>query len=430
MKKYLLLLFLFIGFSIYGLAQSASLENLLFELPDVIFKEIEPVGSYEKAYELQVKQLIDHNDSSKGYFYQRAYLSHKGFDCPTVIVTQGYTVRQNRISELAGFLNANQLDVEHRYFGESCPDSLDYTYLNLEQATADLHHINQLFKEIYKGKWLSTGASKGGATTIFYRYFYPNDVDVSVPYVAPINREREDSRIYEFLDTVGSKECHAKIRAFQRRMLKEENKVLPLVEMYANGARLSFTYMTIQEAYEYTVMEYPFAFWQYGKPCDEIPGHKAPISDALDYLIKISDLFLFSDKGIDTYLSHYYQAASEMGYYGYRTENFKGLLKTLPTDHHPYAALVPDCIPVHFDGKVLKGVNEWLKTDANKMIYLYGALDTWSSTGVPPNDKVDAVWFYMKGKDHATANIKNMTPEEKQKFVSTLERWLGMTINE
>ena len=77
----------------------------------------------------------------------------------------------------------------------------------------------QLFEIIYRGKWVSTGISKGGATTIYYRYFYPDDVDVSVPYVAPVNRELEDQRLYSFLETIGSDECREKIRSFQIRVL-------------------------------------------------------------------------------------------------------------------------------------------------------------------------------------------------------------------
>ena len=34
---------------------------------------------------------------------------------------------------------------------------------------------------------------------IFYRYFYPNDVDLSIPYVAPINNAYEDKRLYKFM---------------------------------------------------------------------------------------------------------------------------------------------------------------------------------------------------------------------------------------
>ena len=189
MKKILVLfLFMFAGLPFVN-AQQQAYEDLLYELPDLIFTPIETPDGYQAAYELKIKQPLDHWDAAKGYFYQRAFLSHKGFDRPSVIITQGYDSSVNRIAELSSFLDANQIDVEHRYFGASLPDSLDYKYLNLKQATADLHHIRQLFGRIYQGKWVSSGISKGGATTIFYRYFYPDDVDLSVPYVAPINRE-------------------------------------------------------------------------------------------------------------------------------------------------------------------------------------------------------------------------------------------------
>ena len=125
MKKYIFtLLFLVAGMN-FAVAQETIFEDHLFQLPDVIFTEIETAKDYEASYELKIKQPLDHDDPSKGYFYQRAFLSHKGYDRPTVIITQGYTRTGNYIGELADFLGANQIDVEHRFFGESMPDTLD-----------------------------------------------------------------------------------------------------------------------------------------------------------------------------------------------------------------------------------------------------------------------------------------------------------------
>ena len=281
MNKYLMSLLLMITGYYFSYAQGENINTLLYELPDVIFTQIESAEGYEASYELKIKQPLDHSDKSKGFFYQRAFLSHKGEDRPTVIVTQGYSRSQNRIGELAELIEANQIDVEHRYFGESMPDSLDYTYLNLKQATADLHHIRQVFGKMYKGKWLSTGISKGGATTIFYRYFYPDDVDVSVPYVAPINREVEEQRLYTFLDTIGSDECRDKIKSFQLAVLSNREKILPLLKFYSLGAKVSYTYHTFEEAFEYTVLEYPFSFWQYGQDCAAIPDEDAAVQNIL-----------------------------------------------------------------------------------------------------------------------------------------------------
>ena len=173
MRKKFLSFFLFIVLGTMASAQTQTLENLLFELPDLIFEKTTTTSALETVYQLKVKQPIDHTNPSKGFFYQKVYLTHRGFDRPTVIITEGYNRGQNRIYELTDLLNANQLDVEHRFFGESIPEPLNYQYLNLKQATADLHHIRQLFSKIYTKKWISTGISKGGATTIFYRYFLP-----------------------------------------------------------------------------------------------------------------------------------------------------------------------------------------------------------------------------------------------------------------
>ena len=409
-------------------AQDASLEQKLFELPDVIFEQVATTKGYESTWKLNIKQPIDHSDHSKGFFYQRAFLSHRGFDRPTVIATEGYSRPSDRPYELSELLDANQIDIEHRYFGTSIPDSMDYEYLNLEQATADIHHINQLFRQIYHGKWISTGISKGGATTIFYRYFYPEDVDVSVPYVAPINIAFEEPRIYEFLDTVGTEECRQAIYALQLRILESRDEVMPLLEYYAKGAKWEFNYLTFGEAFEYSVLEYPFAFWQWQPFCDSIPPNEAPLTDVIDHLIKVSSMELFSDGAIEKYGSHYYQSAEEMGYYGYETEPFKDLLQDLPLKPHPHAAFVPDKMKVDFDGKLLADVGKWLEKNGDRFLYIYGAYDTWSASAVLPSDKVDSEWFFLSGKHHGTARIKHMTESERSLFVSKLEEWLDLEI--
>ena len=104
--------------------------------------------AFDSAYELKIKQALDHKNPEKGYFYQRVFLSHRSFDAPTAIITNGYGRPGNRVTEVADIFKTNQISVEHRYFLESSPDSLNYDYLNFEQVTADLHKINQLFKKI------------------------------------------------------------------------------------------------------------------------------------------------------------------------------------------------------------------------------------------------------------------------------------------
>ncbi len=416
-------LFLFI--SINGFSQK--LEDLLFELPDVIFEKLD-YSDHGEVYQLKIKQPLDHKNPDQGHFYQKVFLTHKGFENVNVIATEGYSCRRNRIYELTKLLNANQIEVEHRYFGESMPDSIDYQYLNLAQATADLHKINQLMRKIYSGKWVSTGISKGGATTIFYRFFYPEDVDVSVPYVAPINNEFEEKRIYEFLDQVGTSKCRRMIKDFQIRMLKNRDSIIPWISFYSLGAKLEFNYLTIEQAFELAVLEYPFSFWQWGHSCENIPSREETLEEATKYLLDVSGVDFFSDRSIATYGSHYYQSATEMGYYGYEIDEFKDYLKALPLDKNPHAAFVPNKMDVEFDGTLLGELSDWLMKQGNRFIYIYGELDTWSASAVPPSKEVDAIWFFMKDKNHRSARIENMTTGERETLISNLERWLETDI--
>lgn len=428
MKKILILFFVLFLVPGAVLSQIQSIDEELFNLRDVSFKKIESLDNDAIAYELKIRQLIDHNNPDVGYFYQRAFLNHKSVEKPVVFVTEGYTCSANWPTELSRLLKANQLAVEHRYFGESIPDSVGYEYLNLEQATADLHHINKIFREIYPDNWISTGISKGGATTIFYKYFYPEDVNVSVPYVAPINREFEEQRIYDFFDTISTKKCRKKIKDFQIRVLENRDKILPLIKFYSLGANLSFSYLTMEEAFELAVLEYPFSLFQWGHDCNMIPGKNASVEDLAQYLLYVSGVDFFSDESMEAFASHYYQSAQEMGYYGYETEEFRDYLVALDPDKNPHAAFVPNKEKVEFDGSLLDKVNSWLPENGNRMIYIYGAVDTWSASAVPPSDKVDALWFFIPGAHHGSARIRNMNETDKLKLVESMEKWLDIEI--
>ena len=55
----------------------SDIERALFELPDVSFERLETPAGFDAAFVLMVKQPIDHNDHSLGYFHQRVFLSHR-----------------------------------------------------------------------------------------------------------------------------------------------------------------------------------------------------------------------------------------------------------------------------------------------------------------------------------------------------------------
>ena len=152
---------------------------------------------YAEKYLVRITQPVDHKNPAAGTFTQRVIVAHVGFDRPTILVTEGYgaayALNPRYQEELSKLLDANMVFVEYRYFLESTPTPCNWEYLTAENSAYDLHNVNQTFRELYTGKWVSTGISKGGQTTCLYRAWFPDDVDFSVPYVAPLNRGVEDA---------------------------------------------------------------------------------------------------------------------------------------------------------------------------------------------------------------------------------------------
>ena len=426
MKTRLTLFALLVIFSLR--AERSKLEMYLYDLPGVILEKMPVPDGYSECYKLMIKQPVDHEDPSQGNFYQKVILSHRNIDAPTVIITQGYGLRGNYIYEPSALLEANQVNVEHRYFGESVPDSMDYRYLSLENATADLHHIRTLLGEYYQSHWISTGISKGGQTTIMYRYFYPEDVSVSIPYVAPLNFSLEDERIYTFLDTVGSDECRTAIRELQTRLLQNSDQAIERIKWFAKGAELDFSYLSLEQAFELAVLEYSFAFWQWGASCDHIPDGSEGLDADLENFLEVSGMDFFADATMEGYAPHYYQAALQYGYYGYRIDGFEDYLKAWPPDRNPSAIFPPHKIPVEYQEGFTRAVDDWLKKEGDNFIYIIGGWDTWSATAVVPSKKVNSLWIVLPKKDHGAARMRNMSEDQLEEMIDKLETWLNMPI--
>lgn len=403
-----------------------SLEKALYNLPDVSFKKIsKPEDKYLK-YDLLVKQPIDHQHPEKGFFYQRVQLTHKGFSRPTVMDTEGYFLWNGGTgNEIEAILNANNLDVEYRYYGKSLPDSIDWQYLTLEQATADLHYINQLFKTVYTNKFISTGISKGGETTIYYKYFYPDDVALSVQYVAPIDNALEDKRIYHFFDTISTPECRKKIFNFQTYLLQHEDEVLQKLKWYSLGAGLHYDYTgSLGKSFEYAVLEFSFSFWQYNGNCDSVPSNKN-LDEYVRVLMRDADISSFADDGIKRFEAHYYQAQTQSGYYGYNIAPFKKYIHYFK--ENPSAIFPPKNAPLKpYDSTVNIKVENWLSGKGNNMLYIYGGFDTWTSAGVIVSDKVNSKRYTIPNTSHATARIKNMPAAMQTDFVNKIKEMTGL----
>lgn len=420
----LFFIILFISFSISAQNETALVAKLKSFKEVVEIKPVKVDKSYSEGYEIMIKQPLDHKNPLKGSFAQRVFLSHLNYIDPVVFITEGYSANYNYKSELAKLLNANQIIVEHRYFGRSTPENLDWQYLTIEQAAADHHALVELFKKLYTGKWVNTGISKGGQTTIFHRKYYPNDVDASVPYVAPINLAQEDPRIYIFLNTVGTEECRDKIKKFQRNFLSKRDEILPILMLDAEKSNKRF-YFDFESLFEYWVLEYSFSFWQWGQKCEEIPDESATAQQLFDYMKKANSYEYFTEESMNGFAPFFVQAYNEIGYYGYDLTDFKDLLKEVKNGTN--AVLVPSTAKANYNCETLQNIYTWLEKEGNNILYIYGANDAWSATAVLLTGQTNAVRMMKKNGSHTT-RIGSFEGEEKELIYSTLEKWLDLKI--
>ena len=405
--------------------EEAALEKALFNLPNVAFKKYSKPQDKFLKYTLTIKQPLDHLQPEKGSFYQSVVLTHKGFEKPTVMETEGYEGRYGG-NEIEKMVDANNIKVEHRYFGTSKPDSLQWQYLTFEQVTADLHYINQLFRSVYKNKWISTGISRGGLTAIYYKRFYPNDVDLTIPYVAPLTNNIEDKRIYHFLDTIGTKECRDKIFAVQKFLLEHADEAINRFKWYAKGKKMTFNHFgSVEKAFEMGLLEYPFAFWQMGDiSCDKIPA-SGSVDDYMQHAMAVWSFDFLSDEIINQWAANGYMTY-QTGFYGYDLSRFKKHLRYIKGGN-PTAAFVPKSLPYKpYDSSFTQDVSRWLDEKGNDILYIYGSRDTWSACQLIVSGNVNSKSYVIPNANHFEARVKNMPVEMQKDFAASVSKMLGI----
>lgn len=420
-----LLLFVLLSASASSFAQTV-LEQKISGISAI--KEIRPLetSEFSEKYVTYFTQPLDHRHPEKGSFRQRVIVSHVGFDRPTVIVTEGYgaayALRSQYREELSKLLNANMIFVEYRYFLESTPEPKDWQYLTAENSADDLHAITTAFKNIYPGKWIATGISKGGQTTLLYRTFYPDDVDISVPYVAPLCYGVEDGRHEPFLHKVSTPENRKKIEDFQLEALKRKATLLPRFEKYCTEKNYSFR-APIEEIYDYSVLEYSFALWQWGTPISSIPATTASDDEIFSHLLAISEPGYFTADSPNA--SFFVQAARELGYYGYDVQPFKQYLSIQSSEGYLHRLMLPEELKdMPFDKTLSKKITKFLKKQDPKMIFIYGQNDPWTAAGVTWLKNKKNIHVFIQPNGSHLARISTLPEKEKKEVMELIKQWL------
>jgi hypothetical protein len=386
------------------------------------------LSSDEPGYRLFVLDYIqpaDHNAPAGQTFSQQITLLHRDSAAPMVLATTGYHnyFWAYRV-EPTRMLHANQLLVEQRYFAGSRPIPTNWDLLRIWQAATDHHRLVEALKPIYTGSWVSTGASKGGMTSIYHRRWYPDDVDATIAYVAPISFGIPDASYTAFFDSVGDPACRQAVRDFQRDVLERR----PALETMATDyiATTGETYTIIGSpaaAFEDDIAGFEWSFWQYMGDawCSFIPPDTATDQEVFDFLRDYAGIGGASDQAIELFQPYYVQAYAELGFPA-------GPSDAHISDLYQYSfegSVLPENTIVDFDPNAMVDIQAWVSSSASRLMLIYGQYDPWTAGAFDLGNASDSHVFTVPLANHG-ASIAALPVTERDQAMAIIGGWMNV----
>ena len=422
---------------------------------------------FTEFYEVFFRQPIDHNNPSVGTIKQKAFLFFKGFDRPTVMYTSGYGLsdawKNYTHLDIAANMDANLIFVEHRYFGDSKNlDDTRWDYLTIEQAAADHHAIFQSLKPLLPKEWVSTGTSKDGMTSLFYRYFYPNDMTVTTVFCSPLMTSLYYKPIGTYLEEEsGSDAERENMHAIYNKLLEnldDENNIyntyVQMCEKY--NAQLQElhpeqTYPWFDSSLSTYVFSLPsFFFSQFSYNTAKERALNIPSADAepeviLDY-IYFRDIL--TQNGLWKYDSpltpaaeeedyywkswtdypYYIQTAKQLGQLCYDFSRYESLIGEVPQNPNPSGLFEQDLwLYDTYDNSRIKDIREnFLPTTNCPILFYYAKNDPW--TGARPDKINESNTMLLIGErgvhNQDLNNPEHFSADDKAQIMDFLARYV------
>ncbi len=386
-----------------------------------------------RFFRFQLSQPVDHNALGGPVFQQFITLLYRSSTAPVVLATTGYSISQSPSQgEPTRILAANQITMEHRFFNTSTPSPADWTKLSIRQSADDEHRVVTTLKSLFSGKWLNTGGSKGGMTALFHRHFYPNDVDATLAYVAPISLAEGDTRYPPFIDSRSNDATRLAIEAWQQAILTQRAEVRALLQADAMAQGETLAFLGADRTLEFAVLESPFILWQYGNAAlaAQVPPPGATAQELYDYLDWVNNgvVSTWCDSTLNYYQAYYQQSATQLGYPANKESHLTGLLypgQDVPAIYPPLGASKT------YDGAAaMQDIQAWMNASATRVILIYGENDPWTAgaLAVPPEALARSVRKYIAPLGNHGSKLATLTGPDATEAYALLAQWLGAPV--
>lgn len=375
---------------------------------------------------LHFTQPVDHDDPASATFQQEVSLLVRDPAAPLVVHTSGYWdyYKDNRV-ELTRMLAANQISIEHRFFGDSRPSPADWTKLTIAQMAADEHAIIAALHPIFHGAFLTTGGSKGGMTAVYHRRFYPDDVAGTVPYVAPQSFGAPDTRYDAQFATIGPPACRAAVQAVATELLAHRRDAI--TALAAGQAGHAYTRVSLAAAVEGAIAALEWSFWQYHgvTECAQVPAPTADDATLFAFLDAVSPVTDSDDASLAQFEPYYYQAYAQLGYPDTYVPYLAANLQFHDAD---YAGALPNGVePAYDGGTAMHDVDAWLRASGAHFQFVYGQWDPWIGGAFTLGNATDAAIGVVAEGTHDSAQLATLAAADRDAALARLQAWTGVT---
>lgn len=370
----------------------------IMENPDTVAirKKSEGLLDYKEQYSMSFRQDLNHDQPGGETFEQRVCILFRGFDRPTILVTEGYYWDEFKdAGDLGVNLDANMVHVEHRNYGESCnKDKGQWQYQTIAQASADLHAVYQALKPVFKGKWMSAGTSKSGETSIAYAYCYPLDMDMAAAFCSPFVIGQNDERFgYYVFNEAGAAEEREWMKTGIRKALTDGEE--GLYKSVCEQIKTEGQRVPVYTEYVFNLFD---TFFQVFQSIPQNDGRQEKLEEmATNVEVLVAEVSnTIGDNRDETIYPYFVESAKEMGWQDNGYDYFADLLEgtSFNRDDVLSSILKPEdrwVVPTYDSSTYTGIVNNFLMTCTMPLLLFYVHDDPWSA-GMPvqtgPNVKL------------------------------------------
>jgi hypothetical protein len=241
--------------------------------------------------------------------------------------------------------------------------------------------------------------------------------------VAPLNFSVEEQRHPHFIGKeVSSRHDRKLVREFQLEVLKRKDRLMPMFEQLCKEKNYHFK-APEREIYDYSVLEFSFSFWQWGRSVNEIPARTVADKVLFDYWQKVSSCDYFDIESGKANAPFFVQAHMQLGYYAYDARPFRKVIETKNTKGYIERLFLDKDQIFPYDPAMSLATDRYLKEKATKVLLIYGGIDPWSASAASGGKNPGVVKLIQPGGSHKS-RISNMPEPLKQKAIDLLQDWL------